>query len=57
MSEETNVCCPKCGTEMNHHAEKLDQSRGDEDDLELGGVVVEIHTCPVCRFVLEREAR
>lgn len=45
---------------MNFHAEKLDPSRDAEDpaaDEPLGGVVLEIHTCPVCKFVLEREAR
>jgi ribosomal protein S27AE len=52
--------CPECGAEMNFHAEKLDQSRAADDpaaDAALGGVVLEIHTCPVCKFVLEREAR
>ena len=43
---------------MNCHAEKVDMSQTFEDvapaDPELGGVLVEIHTCPVCRFVLER---
>jgi hypothetical protein len=45
---------------MNFHAEKLDPSRGVEDpgaDEALGGVLLEIHTCPACKFVLEREAR
>jgi len=42
---------------MNCHAEKIDMSRTFEDvpaDPDLGGVLVELHTCPVCRFVLER---
>jgi hypothetical protein len=45
---------------MNFHAEKLDPSRGADDpaaDAALGGVLLAIHTCPVCKFVLEREAR
>jgi hypothetical protein len=45
---------------MNFHAEKVDQGNTSEDvadvDPELGGVLVEIHTCPGCRFVLERPA-
>ena len=42
---------------MNWHAEKLDQSRSDEEsayDADLEGVLVEFHTCPVCKFVVER---
>jgi hypothetical protein len=45
---------------MNFHAEKLDLSRAltepDAVDPELGGVVEEFHTCPVCKLVLERPA-
>jgi hypothetical protein len=45
---------------MNVHAEKLDFSRAltepEAVDPELGGVVEEFHTCPACKFVLERRA-
>jgi ssDNA-binding Zn-finger/Zn-ribbon topoisomerase 1 len=58
LTERRRLRCPECGAEMNCHAEKIDMSRTFEDvvpaDPELGGVLVEIHTCPVCRFVLER---
>jgi ssDNA-binding Zn-finger/Zn-ribbon topoisomerase 1 len=58
LIEKRKVRCPECGAEMNFHAEKVDFSRTFEDsgptDLELGGLLVEIHTCPVCRFVLAR---
>lgn len=60
MTEKAGLRCPGCEAEMNCHAEKLDQSRAADDpaaDAALGGVVLEIHTCPVCKFVLEREAR
>ena len=53
--------CPMCEAEMNFHAEKLDLSRVPEDpaamDSELAGILEEFHTCPVCKFVLERTAR
>jgi hypothetical protein len=45
---------------MNCHAEKLDPQRAADDpaaDPALDGIVLEIHACPVCKFVLEREAR
>jgi len=60
MNERARVRCPGCGAEMNCHAEKLDPQRAADDpaaDPALDGVVLEIHTCPVCKFVLEREAR
>lgn len=59
-SERERVRCPDCGAEMNFHAEKLDQSRAADDaaaDAALGGVVLEIHACPICRYVLAREVR
>jgi hypothetical protein len=59
MNERVRLACPECGTPMNRHAEKLDQSRlaGDPGwDGDLDGVLVEFHTCPVCRFVVERPA-
>ena len=57
MNDRKKVCCPACGAEMNLHAEKIDYFLGspetDESDRDFGGVLVEFHTCPVCRFVLE----
>ncbi|HEY6066859.1 MAG TPA: hypothetical protein VIY96_11930 [Thermoanaerobaculia bacterium] len=55
MTEKPTIPCPECGAPMNCHAEKLDPSR--DSDGELGGVVLEIHACPACQFVLERETR
>ena len=51
------VACPRCGDEMNRHAEKIDtQAIADEGGPEdgSGGVLKEFHTCAGCRFVLER---
>jgi hypothetical protein len=41
--------CPNCGMDMNHHADKIVHfvdSGGA--DLELGGVLQEVHCCPGC---------
>jgi ssDNA-binding Zn-finger/Zn-ribbon topoisomerase 1 len=58
LTERKKLRCPECGAEMNFHAEKVDLSRTFEDvalaDRAFGGVLVEIHTCPVCKFVLEQ---
>ncbi len=43
---------------MNRHAEKVDYSaardRMDSLEKELGGVITEFHTCPGCRFIVQR---
>ena len=50
--------CPKCGSEMNYHAEKLDHlaaATSPEDiDPEFGGVVSEMHFCPRCGYSASR---
>ena len=59
VNDRANEICPGCGAAMNWHAEKLDQSRSNEEsayDADLDGVLVEFHTCPVCKFVVERAA-
>lgn len=52
MPEVKKMICPKCGTQMNHHANKPDRSADMTEpsavDPELGGIL-EIHTCPNCR--------
>ena len=51
------ILCPRCGAETNRHAEKVDfgQSPGESVlDAALGGAVAEFHTCPGCRYVVER---
>lgn len=49
---ESKMICPRCGAEMNHHAEKIDYTAAlDEEgavDEETGGILEEIHTCPKC---------
>ena len=60
MAENEKMICPKCGVEMNFHAEKIDYAAGLAEpgamDADLGGVVEEFHTCPVCGQTLARHA-
>lgn len=58
-SASGRVICPRCGSEMNRHAEKLDYSvdpSGPSFDATLGAALMEFHTCPGCRYVVERGA-
>lgn len=60
MAESSKMICPRCGVEMNRHAEKVDYSSGLADpeaaDQDFGGVVEEFHTCPECGQTLSRRA-
>jgi NAD(P)H-dependent FMN reductase/ribosomal protein S27AE len=46
------LVCPECGVTMNHHADKLvlptSVEQAEAMDPELGGIVLEAHTCPEC---------
>ena len=57
---EQPIRCPKCGDEMNHHADKLMAPTNDSDaalvDSSLGGVVQEAHGCPGCGYVVLQPA-
>ncbi len=48
--------CPRCGSEMNRHAVKIDTTLTPEEGSPDGGVMMEFHTCRECRYVLERRA-
>ena len=55
ISPSGRLCCPRCGSGMNFHAEKIDQSTDPSGaDPDMDGVVAQFHTCPCCRYVLER---
>lgn len=58
--QKSKMICPKCGTEMNHHADKLVYPVTAEDarnvNASLGGVVEETHSCPGCGAVESRRA-
>lgn len=59
---QSKMVCPKCGTQMNHHANKLDYTAAltdlDTVDPTLGGILEEVHTCsnPSCKNVEVRAA-
>ena len=44
--------CLKCATRMNHHASMIIEPRNEAEeahfDPDLGGTVLERHTCPQC---------
>ena len=46
------MACPRCGTTMNHHADKRlylnDSDESRPTDPITGGFVEEMHTCPKC---------
>jgi predicted RNA-binding Zn-ribbon protein involved in translation (DUF1610 family) len=54
------MICPKCGDEMNHHADKLVYLSSVDDARQmhthLGGGVEETHACPGCGAVEARRA-
>jgi hypothetical protein len=47
--------CPKCGSRMNHHADKPDYGTGIAPagaiEQDLGGVLFEVHTCMNCSHI------
>jgi ribosomal protein S27AE len=57
---QRKLICPKCGSEMNHHADKLVYPTNVEDTHrahpDLGGIVEETHGCPACGAVVSRRA-
>jgi ribosomal protein S27AE len=59
-TEASPMICPRCGAEMNHHAEKLLHPTGSAEeacmDPVLGGIVEELHTCPACGTGASRRA-
>ena len=54
------MICPKCGAEMNHHADKLVYPGSPEEAKKmndaLGGVIEETHGCPQCGAVASRRS-
>ena len=60
MATATRMRCPKCGAEMNHHANKVDYSAGAADpsavDPDFYGVLQQVHQCPNCGNIEMRRA-
>ena len=54
------IICPKCGDEMNHHADKLiypaNPAEIQQPQATLGGVIEETHACPGCGAIASRRA-
>ena len=52
------MICRECGTEMNHHADKLiypsEKLQTAAIDVALGGLIEETHACPGCGAVASR---
>jgi uncharacterized C2H2 Zn-finger protein len=48
--------CPRCGGEMNHHADKLVEPPGEEEEVDptFGGHVEAVFACPRCGRVESR---
>ena len=59
-NQKNKMICPKCGDEMNHHADKLVYPASREEAKKmnpaLGGVIEETHCCPGCGGVESRRA-
>ena len=60
MATATRLRCPKCGAEMNHHANKVDYASGHADpdtvDPVFNGVLQEVYQCPNCGNIELRRA-
>jgi NMD protein affecting ribosome stability and mRNA decay len=58
--QKSKMICPKCGDEMNHHADKLVHPATPEEarqiDPALGGLIEETHCCAGCGAVESRRA-
>jgi len=58
--EKRKMICPKCGGEMNHHADKVVHPTTVEEakkvSLAFGGLVEETHSCPACGAMVSRPA-
>lgn len=54
------MTCPKCGTPMNHQAEKLIQAVTEEEAAaqasDLDGLLVLVFACPGCGWIESRRA-
>jgi ribosomal protein S27AE len=59
--EKRKMICPRCGAEMNHHADKLvypaTPARRQANDPGFGGVIEETHYCPGCGGVESRRVQ
>ena len=47
------LTCPRCGTTMNHQADKLREptNREEAESTRLGGVLIAVFACPSCGWI------
>ena len=59
-TQSSKMICPRCGSEMNHHADKLVQpittDQAKHVNETLGGLIEQTHCCPSCGGVESRLA-
>jgi len=50
---KSELACPKCGTAMNHQADKLREptSREEAESARFGGVLIAVLACPNCGWI------
>ena len=49
MAAKSQMVCPQCGVNMNHHCDKLVYGNAASEPASTdGGAIVEFHTCPEC---------
>lgn len=50
--------CPRCGAEMNHHADKILPAEPSEPafNAAFGGAILELHSCPACGAAASRRS-
>ena len=50
------LTCERCGTAMNHQADKLREptSREEAETTRFGGVLVAVFACPNCGWIASR---
>lgn len=53
MAAAKKMICPKCGAEMNHHAEKVVYASAGYDPI-CAGRVEEVYACPNCGASVSR---
>jgi len=58
VNTTTRMKCPRCGAEMNHHADKLVYGVGESNspDFCSSETLMEFHGCPNCGASTSREA-
>jgi rRNA maturation endonuclease Nob1 len=57
MEKSNKMRCPDCGVEMNHHANKIEDSVDSPEEInaDSGGTFEEAHFCPECGKTVMRK--